>query len=388
MIGLVWNGMMSFGGGWFFLAASEAISVTGKSYALPGIGSYVATAANAGKLTPILLAIVVMIVMVVGVNFFFWRPLVAWSEKFRFEESEAAEKSKSTILDVLRRSSIPKTLGRGARPVGEWLTNITRPFGRAEYPLHTDRRKQRAGDAVFSVIVGALVVVGAYQGLAYVNRHVGFGQFPHAFGLGAITFLRVVILLIFSTLVWVPIGVTIGLSPKLTRYAQPVVQILASFPANFLFPFAAALFVALGLSLNIGGIFLMALGAQWYILFNVIAGAMSIPSDLKEAMTNFQVSRWLRWRKLILPGIFGAYVTGGITAAGGAWNASIVAEVVNYGKHHLKANGLGAYITDASTHGDLARVLVGVIVMSFYVVVINRLLWRRMYHLSETKYSL
>jgi NitT/TauT family transport system permease protein len=241
---------------------------------------------------------------------------------------------------------------------------------------------------VFSVIVGALVVVGAYQGLAYVNRHVGFGQFPHAFGLGAITFLRVVILLVFSTLVWVPIGVTIGLSPKLTRYAQPVVQILASFPANFLFPFAAALFVALGLSLNIGGIFLMALGAQWYILFNVIAGAMSIPSDLKEAMTNFQVSRWLRWRKLILPGIFGAYVTGGITAAGGAWNASIVAEVVNYGKHHLKANGLGAYITDASTHGDLARVLVGVIVMSFYVVVINRLLWRRMYHLSETKYSL
>jgi NitT/TauT family transport system permease protein len=388
MIGLVWNGMMSFGGGWFFLAASEAISVTGKSYALPGIGSYVATAANAGKLTPILLAIVVMIVMVVGVNFFFWRPLVAWSEKFRFEESEAAEKSKSTILDVLRRSSIPKTLGRGARPVGEWLTNITRPFGRAEYPLHTDRRKQRAGDAVFSVIVGALVVVGAYQALAYVNQHVGFGQFPHAFGLGAITFLRVVILLIFSTLVWVPIGVTIGLSPKLTRYAQPVVQILASFPANFLFPFAAALFVALGLSLNIGGIFLMALGAQWYILFNVIAGAMSIPSDLKEAMTNFQVSRWLRWRKLILPGIFGAYVTGGITAAGGAWNASIVAEVVNYGKHHLKANGLGAYITDASTHGDLARVLVGVIVMSFYVVVINRLLWRRMYHLSETKYSL
>jgi NitT/TauT family transport system permease protein len=198
----------------------------------------------------------------------------------------------------------------------------------------------------------------------------------------------VVILLVVSTIIWVPVGVAIGLSPRLTRYAQPIVQILASFPANFLFPFAAAAFVATGVSLNFGGILLMALGAQWYILFNVIAGAMSIPSDLKEAMTNFQVSRWLRWKKLILPGIFGAYVTGGITAAGGAWNASIVAEVVNYGKHHLSATGLGAYIANASGRGDLPQVLVGVVVMSFYVVVVNRLLWRRMYHLSETRYSL
>jgi NitT/TauT family transport system permease protein len=388
MIGLVWNGMMSFGGGWFFLAASEAITVTGKTYSLPGIGSYVVTAADQGKLNPILLAIVVMIVMVVGINFLFWRPLVAWSEKFRFEESEATEKSRSTVLDILRRSSIPGLFGRVAHPIAEWLTTITRPFGRAEYPLHTDARRQRAGDAVFTVVVAAAVTYGAYRGLAYVNQHVGFGQFPDAFGLGAVTFLRVVILLVVSTLIWVPVGVAIGLSPKLTRYAQPIVQILASFPANFLFPFAAAVFVATGVSLNFGGIFLMALGAQWYILFNVIAGAMSIPSDLKEAMTNFQVSRWLRWKKLILPGIFGAYVTGGITAAGGAWNASIVAEVVNYGKHHLTATGLGAYIANASSKGDLPKVLVGVVVMSFYVVVINRLLWRRMYHLSETRYSL
>ncbi|HSS10233.1 MAG TPA: ABC transporter permease subunit [Acidimicrobiales bacterium] len=388
MIGLVWNGMMSFGGGWFFLAASEAITVLNKQYALPGIGSYVATAATEGSLSHTFIAILVMIIVVLGVNFVFWRPLVAWAEKFRVEESEAAEKPRSIMLDILRRSSVPGFLGRVLRPVGRLLDRITRPFGRAEYPLRADERRRRRGDLVFWAVVIAVVAWGAYAGLAYVNRTVGFSQFPHAFGLGAITLLRVVILVIGATLVWVPIGVWIGMNPRLSRFAQPIVQILASFPANFLFPFAAAVFVAFGISLNIGGIFLMALGAQWYILFNVIAGASAIPTDLREAMTNFGVRRWLSWKRLILPAIFGAYVTGGITAAGGAWNAAIVAEVVTFGSHHLTATGLGAYITHASQNGDLAKVLVGVIVMSFYVVIINRLLWRRLYRLSETKYSL
>ena len=226
--------------------------------------------------------------------------------------------------------------------------------------------------------------MGCLGGARLRGTHtIGLDAFPHAFWLGAITFVRVVIVVVVSTLIWVPIGVKIGLSPRLARYAQPIVQIFASFPANFLFPFAAAFFIATTISLNWGAIVLMALGAQWYILFNTIAGAMSIPSDLREAMDNFGVRGWQRWRRLILPGIFPYYVTGGITAAGGAWNASIVAEVVTYGHHVLVATGLGAYIVAATATGNFPKILTGIIVMSVYVVGINRLLWRRLYRLAE-----
>jgi NitT/TauT family transport system permease protein len=388
MIGLVWNGMMSFGGGWFFLAASESISVLNHRFALPGIGSYVAAAIEQAALGKIAIAIVVMIAMVIAVNVLFWRPLVAWAERFRVEESEAAERPRSLALEVLRRSQVPRLIARPLRPVGHLLDHATRPFGLAEHPLHPDPVRRRAGDVVFWSIVTAAVSWGAWRGVVFLHRTIGYGELPHVFLLGLATFSRVVILLVVSTLVWVPVGVWIGLNPRAARYAQPVVQILASFPANFLFPFATLVFLKVGVSLNIGGIFLMALGAQWYILFNSIAGAMGIPSDLREAMDNFGVSKWLRWRKLIIPAIFPAYVTGGITAAGGAWNASIVAEVVDYGHHHLVATGLGAYITQATTRGDFPRILAGIAVMSFYVVLVNRLLWRRLYHLAETRYSL
>ncbi len=388
MIGLVWNGMMSFGGAWFFLAASEAISVFHHNYALPGIGSYVAAAVQAGSLTHIGLAILVMIVMVVGVNFLFWRPMVAWAEKFRVETSEAEERPRSVTLDFLRRSHIPAVISRPLKPVGRGLDRITRPFGLAEYPLHTHQVRRRAGDLAFAVGVLGAIAFGVYSAGTYLDHHGVLGQFPHCFVLGFYTLLRVIVLVIGATLVWVPIGVKIGMSPRLSRYAQPVVQVLASFPANFVFPFATVIFVAAGLSLNIGGIFLMALGAQWYILFNVIAGASAIPTDMRELAAQFQLPWRQRWREVILPGIFPFYVTGGITAAGGAWNASIVAEVVTFGKHHLVASGLGAYITHAATSGSFAEVLTGVIVMSFYVVMVNRLVWRRLYHLAETRYSL
>jgi NitT/TauT family transport system permease protein len=388
MIGLVWNGMMSFGGAWFFLAASEAISVANHNYALPGIGSYVAAAINEGNLRHVLIAIVVMVLMVVGVNFFFWRPLVAWSEKFRVETSEASEAPKSVTLDVLRHSSVPAAIARPLKPVGRGLDRITRPFGLAEHPLHTQPAKRRMGDFVFYTVVGLLIAYGVYRGAVYLHKNAGFGQFPHCFVLGFYTLIRVAVVVVISTIIWVPVGVKIGMSPRLSRFAQPIVQVLASFPANFLFPFATVIFVTIGLSLNIGGVFLMALGAQWYILFNTIAGASAIPTDLRELMDQFQVPWKQKWRQLILPGIFPAFVTGGITAAGGAWNASIVAEAVNYGKHHLVANGLGAYIVKATASGNFAEVLIGVIVMSFYVVIVNRLLWRRLYHLAEVKYSL
>lgn len=388
MIPLVWNGMMSFGGAWFFLAASESISVLNHHYALPGMGSYAAAAIADGDLGQVGIAIAVMVVMVIGANVLFWRPMTAWAERFRVEESEAAERPRSVVLDVLRRSSVPELIGRPLRPLGLRLDRGMRAFGLAEHPLARPAARERTGDVFFAGAVAVLVILGAWQALDYVQRTVGLGEFGHALALGAATFGRVVVLLVAATAVWVPIGVWIGMNPKVTRFAQPVVQVLASFPANFLFPFATAAFVALGISLDFGSVLLMALGAQWYILFNVIAGASAIPSDLREAMTGFQVRGRLRWRSFILPAVFPYYVTGGITAAGGAWNASIVAEVVEYGSHHLTATGLGAYVADATGIGDFPRILVGVTVMSLYVVALNRLLWRRLYRMAETRYAL
>ncbi|HEY5223717.1 MAG TPA: ABC transporter permease subunit [Microbacteriaceae bacterium] len=352
MIPLVWNGMMSFGGGWFFLVASEVISVNNKTYALPGIGSYVATAADHGNIDQIILASVVMVVMVIGVNFFFWRPLTAWAERFRNEDSKSGAAPRSLVFDVLRRSRLPHLVGLVLRPIAHALDVITRPFGLADVRMGTNLSRRRAGDVVFWIIVGAFVVWGATEMLLWTSRTIGLAEWAHAFALGLVTFGRVVALLIVSTLIWVPIGVWIGMNPRVSRLAQPIVQVFASFPANFLFPIVTAALVATGISLNWGGILLMALGAQWYILFNVIAGASAIPNDLREASTNLRLSRRLRWRTLILPAIFSAFVTGGITAAGGAWNASI-----------------------------------GVAVMSVFVVGVNRLFWRRLYRLAETGFS-
>jgi len=222
---------------------------------------------------------------------------------------------------------------------------------------------------------------------AYVTREDGWAVFWTPLWQGLITFTRVIFLVAVATLVWVPIGVKIGTNPRAARIAQPIVQIMASFPANFLFPFAAWAFVKTGVSLNLGGILLMSLGAQWYILFNTIAGAQAIPGDLTEAMDNLGVRGWQRWRRFILPAIFPAYVTGGITASGGAWNASIVAEVVRYGSTTLTATGLGAYIAHATQAGDFHQVIAGVAVMAFYIVTVNRLFWRRLYDLAERKYS-
>ncbi|QIS20518.1 ABC transporter permease [Nocardia terpenica] len=388
MVPLVWNAMMSFGGGWFFLTASEAISVNNHSYTLPGIGSYVAAASAAGDNGKVLIAIGVMIVMVVGVNVVFWRPLTAWAERFRYEESEPVEAPRSITLDLLRRSNIPEMLGTVFGPLVPMIDRMMSVFGLAEHRLHVPITRRRLGDVAFASVTLAAIAWGCYRIVTYIHGSVGFGEVAHAFGLGAVTLLRVIVLLIVATAIWVPIGVWIGLNPKVSRFAQPIVQVLASFPANFLFPLVIAVLVATGVSLNWAGALLMALGAQWYILFNVIAGASAVPGDLREAAANLRLPRPLWWRRLILPAIFPSYVTGAITAAGGAWNASIVAEIVEYNGHTLKATGLGAYIKEATTAGDWPRILVGVVVMSIYVVGVNRLFWRRLYDLAERRYSL
>jgi len=390
-IGLVWNGMMSFGGSWFFLTASEQIGVSSHSgYVLPGIGSYVGVASARGQTGEVVLAIVVMMAMVVLVNVLFWRPLTAYVERFRAEESEATEKQRSLVLGVLARSALPGLIARGVRgallPANRLLARVS---GTDDRSLIEHPERRRIGDIVFFTLTLAALAFGLYRLLAYVGGSPGgLGIFAQTFGLGFLTFTRVVVLLAVATLIWVPVGVWIGLNPRVTRFAQPVVQVLASFPANFLFPFAIAAFTALGISLNFGGIVLMALGAQWYILFNVIAGASAVPSDLREAMRNLRVSGRTRWRRFIIPAIFPAYVTGAITAAGGAWNASIVAEIVPYHGHTLVASGLGAYITQATASFEFPEIIAGLLTMCVYVVGANTLFWRRLYRLAETRYAL
>ncbi|MBD0746108.1 ABC transporter permease subunit [Streptomyces sp. CBMA152] len=387
-IDLVWNGMMSFAGGWFFLVASEAISVGNKAYALPGVGSYAGAAIAEGDLGKIGWAIATMAVLVIGVNFFFWRPLTAWVEKFKNEQSEASEVQRSVVLDFLRRSNWPTRMARWSRPLREGIARAARVLGRDDRPLAHDPARRRLGDLVFGTVGLLLVGWGLFCLLRYLHERTGLSVFGEPLLLGLATLARVAVLVTVATLVWVPVGVKIGFSPRLARIAQPVVQVLASFPANFLFPLAMWAFLRTGVNMNVGCVLLMALGAQWYILFNTIAGAMAIPSDLREAMDDLGVRGRQRWRRLIIPGIFPSYVTGGITASGGAWNASIVSEVVTFGGTTLTATGLGAYIFHATENGDFPRLIAGVAVMSLYVVAVNRLVWRRLYRFAETRYSL
>jgi len=389
-IGLVWNGMMSFGGSWFFLTASELIIVGGHRYTLPGVGSYVGVAVEQGQLGHVVWGIVTMIVMILAVNVVFWRPLVAYVERFRLEQTESSQKPRSVVLDALRRSSWPVLAGRTRRAIAEPVNQLMgAATGIDDRSLVSHAARRRAADVAFAAVVAAVLGFGLYSMLAYIAAgQQGLGVLGQAFGLGFLTFLRVAVVVAVSSVIWVPVGVWIGFNPRVAQYLQPVVQVFASFPANFIFPFAIVLFLDIGLSLNYGSVLLMALGTQWYILFNVIAGASAVPSDMREAMDNLAVHGRERWRRMILPAVFPAYVTGAITAAGGAWNASIVAEIVIYNRHVLVARGLGSFIAQATASNNFHEIIAGILVMAVYVTGLNALLWRRLYSIAESKYAL
>jgi NitT/TauT family transport system permease protein len=380
--------MMSFGGGWFFVAASEAISVLNQNYTLPGIGSYLATAIAAENLTALGWALLTIAIVIVLVDQLFWRPLIAWSDKFRLEQSASAEPPESWVYDLLKAARIPRLIGNGLTPVREtinrFLSVLTRPKPTSSVDLEQQNKSDRLDNLLWLIIIGLLFA----WALHFILTTVGLGEVFKTFWLGMLTLLRVTVLLIFASLIWTPIGVAIGFNPKLARLLQPVVQFLASFPANFLFPFATLFFIRTNISINWGSILLMSLGAQWYILFNSIAGAQSIPTDLREMARDIGLKGWKRWQKLIIPGIFSAWVTGGVTASGGAWNASIISEIVSWGQTTLTATGLGSYIAEATAVGDWSRITLGIGMMSLFVVGLNRLLWRRLYRLAETKYHL
>ncbi len=386
VMGLVWNGMMSFGGGWFFLAASESISVLNHQYTLPGLGSYVATAIAAKDLHALGWAILTMILLVLLIDQFFWKPLVTMAERYKLEIS-VGEERRFWVVDLWRAASLPERIHKLFGPIfnflDQWLSRLTQPRPQAQAS-----EPSRLSDILYfaTILVASAAIL--ISGTRFVLHDVGAREVGHAALLGLTTCARVIALLIFSTLVWTPIGVAIGLNPRLARLCQPLVQICASFPANFLFPFATLGFIKLGITLNWGSMLLMALGAQWYLLFNVIGGAQAIPNDLKEMAVTFNLRGFKRWRFLIGPSIFGAWVTGAITASGGAWNASIVAELVSWGSTSLRAAGLGAYIAEATGKGDWPRIVLGVGLMSIFVVGINHFLWKPLYALAQRRYQL
>ena len=387
VIGLLWNAMMSFGGGWFFVVASETISVLNQKYTLPGIGSYVAAAIADENLVALGWAFLTIVIVIVLVDQLFWRPLIAWSDKFRMEQSASAEAPESWVYNLLQTARIPRLLGRFLTPATDAINRLLSRIGGPGGP-RVDGVGLPQGDRLYASIL--LLAIGFLIAFAlhWILTTVGPGEVFKTFGLGVLTLLRVTLLLLFATVIWTPIGVAIGFHPKLARTLQPVVQFLASFPANFIFPFATLFFLWSHLSLEWGSILLMALGAQWYILFNSIAGAQSIPTDLREMADDIGLKGWQRWQKLIIPGIFSAWVTGGVTASGGAWNASIVSEIVSWGTTTLTATGLGTYIAEATFSGDWPRITLGIGMMSLFVVGLNRLLWRKLYQLAESKYHL
>lgn len=387
MIGLVWNSMMSFGGGWFFLAASESITVLNQDIHLPGIGSYMALAADKGDIKAILYAILTMIVLIVIVDQLFWRPIIAWSQRFKNEQTEAREVPTSWVFDILKRAGLIYLLNQKVRWfLHDSFLRFTKQGSQEIFPRIPSFFKSMC-KWVLTVLAAALVLRYVYEGVLVLAR-LSWNEMVHIIVLGILTALRVFASTILAVIWTLPVGVFIGTNPRLSRIAQPIVQVLASFPANMAFPIITILYLKLGISLEIGAIPLMMLGTQWYVLFNVIAGAMAIPSDLKEASMILKLTRWQIWKNLILPAVFPFLVTGCITASGGAWNASIVSETVSWKNQELQASGLGSFIAQATKSGNWPEIIWGIIVMCLLVVIVNRLVWRKLYALAEKKYHL
>ncbi|MBC6962542.1 MAG: ABC transporter permease subunit [Nitrosomonas sp.] len=392
MPALVWNMMMSMSAGWFFVVASEAISVGNTVVTLPGIGSYIALAIDQRDLGAVGRAIAVMLVVILIYDQLLFRPLVAWVDRFRFEQETDKNTPHSWVLTALRRS---RWVAMAVAPlVRMWRWTCRAGNDGASRELARTARNTM-GLGVISWLdwlwYGAIAVICAFS-MWKITVFVLQGVTPDEVGttvfLGCVTMVRVFVLIAVASVIWVPVGVWIGLHPGAVRIIQPVTQFMAAFPANLLFPLVVSGIVVLQLDPDIWLSPLMILGAQWYILFNVIAGASTIPGELRDIGTNFGVRGWLWWRRIALPAVFPFYMTGAITASGGSWNASIVAELANWGGTTLKANGLGAYIAEATAAGDFHRIVLGIAVMSAFVVLINRLFWRPLYILAERKFRL
>jgi len=391
MPGLVWNMMMSMSGGWFFVVASEAITVGDQTITLPGIGSFLALAIAQKDMHAVGYVILTMIVVILIYDQFLFRPLVAWADKFRMENTASQTAApESWVLNLIQRTRmiqrILRPISRAISRLGNMRLNLPRSARKvmtSESPTAT-----KAIDWIWGTFIALLTAYALYHIVLYVGTEVTFAEVGHVLLLGLYTLLRVAGLIFIASLIWVPLGVMIGLRPALAEKIQPLAQFLAAFPANLLFPVFVIVILRYQLNPDIWLSPLIVLGTQWYILFNVIAGASAFPNDFKEAAANFRIRGWLWWRKVMLPGIFPYYVTGAITASGGAWNASIVSEFVSWGQDKVVAHGLGAYIAQTTAAGDFPKITLGVVVMAFFVVAFNRLVWRPMYAMAENKLRL
>jgi NitT/TauT family transport system permease protein len=382
--GLIWNTMMSMSGGWFFVVASEAVTVGDTEVRLPGIGSYLALAIERQDLAAVAWAIGTMAVVILIYDQLVFRPIVAWADKFRAEQSAATDRPRSWAHGLLRRARLLRAIA------GAWREASARAGrllvgGHRLLPRMPTGASARWTDLAWHALLVAAAAWGLWTTITYIRAHLGAADFGTVLLAGAATLARVIILIMLASLIWVPIGVWIGLRPWAAEHTQSLAQFLAAFPANVLFPPFVVGIAAWGLDPNVWLSPLMILGAQWYILFNVIAGASAFPNDLKDAVVLMRAKGWQWWRKVILPGIFPYYVTGALTATGGSWNASIVAEVASWGSIRLEATGLGAYIAKATEAGDMPRVVLGIAAMSAFVVLLNRLLWRRLYAFAERR---
>ena len=392
MPGLVWNAMMSMSGGWFFVVASESISLGDEKIALPGIGSYIALAIERRDLTAVGWAIATMLLVLVCYDQLLFRPLVAWAERFKVEETPGETVPQSWILDLFRRARLLRFVGsplalllRLARDLR--LLGIYRP----EAGLNEERQPgvlTRMGDLLWYLLLGGVALLASWRIYQFLAVQLTLSEILHVLLLGLTTALRVMVCILLAAIIWVPIGVHIGLRPRLAQFFQPVAQFLAAFPANLLFPPAVIIILRYQLDPNVWLTPLMILGTQWYLLFNVIAGASAFPQNLRDAAAEFHVRGWLWWRKVMMPSLAPYLLTGAITAAGGCWNASIVAEAVSWGDDRIGAFGLGAYIADATLAGDFAKIALGIGVMSLYVALSNRLIWRPLYALAEKRAQL
>jgi len=388
---LIWNSMMSFGGGWFFVTQSEAISVMNKDIKLPGLGSYMAGAIDRGDNMAALYAVLVMIFMILASDQLIWRPLLAWADKFKIELTESSTAPTSWVYNLLRGAYVFTWLDENVyKPLMDLFSTAAKTSTRRIKPVKKIYRQW-----IWNALIGLVclwlvyeVFLGVVAAAEALHGSLSFELVGHVLWLGLLTLLRVIAMTVFATLIWTPIGVWIGFQPKVARFMQPLAQIGASFPVNMTFPVMVGFFVAAHVSMNWGSILLIAMGTQWYILFNVIAGAMAIPNDLKEATSVYGLRSWNKWKTLILPAIFPFWVTGACTAAGGAWNASIVAELATWGDTTLKADGLGAYIAEVTKSGDTPLIIVSIGVMSLFVVLMNKFIWRKLYAFAENRFRL
>ncbi len=387
-IGLVWNSMVSVAGGWFFLMACEMFVLGKRDFRLPGLGSYLQTAASTGDTAAILWGLGAMIGVILLIDQLVWRPAIAWSDKFKFEQVESGPPPASAVLTLLRRSHVLERFRMAVMAPAAERINV-RLARHAEAPEHAapPARWKTPAAVAAGVLLGAAVLYALYGAASTLKTLTAPELLSTAQGAAA-TFARVWASLAISALWTVPAGVAIGFNPRLARFAQPFAQLAASVPATALFPVILLALIRMGGGLGVGSILLMLLGTQWYVLFNVIAGAMAIPSDLKEVAGVFRFPRWERWRTLILPGIFPYLVTGMVTASGGAWNASIVAEYFHFRGRTLQTMGLGAQISSATDSGNFDLLLLSTMVMAALVVTVNRSLWRPLYRLAQTRYKL